>query len=123
MVSLCQKYKIDMDEVRTFQKVCDYVVDVCSFEIHASTSIACFGSRILIILYTLQFLWEDMPCAYLPFNPDSGESWYSEEELKVFRLSSKSHWDVPIEIDGRLLAAQPTPPGLTESKIEWKAQP
>jgi hypothetical protein len=54
-----------------------------------------------------------MPCAYLPFYPDSGESWYSEEELKIFRLSSKSHWDVPIEIDGEvvhLLAAHPTPP-------------
>jgi hypothetical protein len=54
-----------------------------------------------------------MPCGYLPFYPDSGESWYSEEELKVFRLSSKSHWDVPIEIDGEVvhfLAAHPTPP-------------
>jgi hypothetical protein len=54
-----------------------------------------------------------MPCAYLPFYPDSGESWYSEEELKAFRLSSKSHWDVPIEIDGEVvhfLAAHPTPP-------------
>jgi hypothetical protein len=54
-----------------------------------------------------------MPCAYLPFYPDSGESWYSEEELKVFRLSSKSHWDVPIQIDGEVvhfLAAHPTPP-------------
>jgi hypothetical protein len=83
--------------------------------IRVSSFIACFGSH---VLYTnpycpLQFLWEDMPCAYLPFYPDTGESWYSEEELKVFRLSSKSHWDVPIEIDGEVvhfLAAHPTPP-------------
>jgi hypothetical protein len=63
------------------------------------------------LYYCRQFLWEDMPCAYLPFYPDSGAS---EEELKAFRLSSKSHWDVPIEIDGEVvhfLAARPPPPG------------
>jgi hypothetical protein len=65
------------------------------------------------VSYSLQFLWEDMPCANLPFYPDSGESWYSDEELEAFRLSSKSHWDVPIEIDGEVvhfLVAHPTPP-------------
>jgi 3-phytase len=39
--------------------------------------------------------------------------WYSPAELDVFRLSSKSHWDVPIKVNGEtvhLLAAHPTSP-------------
>ncbi len=62
-----------------------------------------------------QFLWKDMPGALLPDDAATPEpnDWYSEEELAVFRLSSKSHWDVPIDIDGTLvhvLASHPTPP-------------
>jgi hypothetical protein len=61
------------------------------------------------------FLWKDMPTALLPDDPATPEpaDWYSAEELEVFRLSSKSHWDLPIEIGGRvvhLLASHPTPP-------------
>ncbi|MCU0492804.1 MAG: phytase [Chloroflexaceae bacterium] len=59
------------------------------------------------------FLWKDMPGALLPTLPDSGESWYSPEALNVFRLSSKSHWDLPIAIGDRtvhVLASHPTPP-------------
>ncbi|WP_163133959.1 choice-of-anchor J domain-containing protein [Agarivorans sp. Alg241-V36] len=59
------------------------------------------------------FLWKDMPDAMLPINPDTSEGWYSEEELEVFRLSSKSHWDVPIDVNGNIvhvLASHPTPP-------------
>jgi hypothetical protein len=61
------------------------------------------------------FLWADMPHALLPDDPATPEpaDWYSEEELAVFRLSSKSHWDVPIRVQGRvihLLASHPTPP-------------
>ncbi|MBW3663392.1 MAG: endonuclease/exonuclease/phosphatase family protein [Actinobacteria bacterium] len=61
------------------------------------------------------FLWRDMPGAVLPDDPDTPESadWYSPEELEVLRLSSKSHWDVPIRLHGRivhLLASHPTPP-------------
>ena len=58
------------------------------------------------------FLWKDMPGALLPKNED-GSSYYSEEALNVFRLSSKSHWDIPVWVNGRLihvLAAHPTPP-------------
>ena len=59
------------------------------------------------------FLWKDMPDAMLPIDPDTGESWYNEGDLEVFRLSSKSHWDVPILIDGKtvhFLTSHPTPP-------------
>ena len=61
------------------------------------------------------FLWKDMPGALLPNDPNTPEpaDWYSPEELDVFRLSSKSHWDVPIEIGGasvHFLVSHPTPP-------------
>jgi hypothetical protein len=60
-----------------------------------------------------EFLWKDMPGALLPVDPSTGESWYSPEELDVFRLSSKSHWDVEIEIGRKqvhFLVSHPTPP-------------
>ncbi|MCG8365866.1 MAG: endonuclease/exonuclease/phosphatase family protein [Pseudanabaenales cyanobacterium] len=61
------------------------------------------------------FLWKDMPGALLPDDPDTPEpnDWYSPEELELFRLSSKSHWDIPIQINGKVvhvLASHPTPP-------------
>jgi len=61
------------------------------------------------------FLWKDMPGALLPDNPATPEpaDWYSPEELVIFRLSSKSHWDVPIQIGGKVvhfLVSHPTPP-------------
>jgi len=61
------------------------------------------------------FLWKDMPGAMLPDDPSTPEpaDWYSDEELDVFRLSSKSHWDVPIEIGNAVvhfLVSHPTPP-------------
>jgi hypothetical protein len=61
------------------------------------------------------FLWKDMPGARLPDDPatPAPADWYSPEELAVFRLSSKSHWDVPIRV-GRdtihFLVSHPTPP-------------
>lgn len=61
-----------------------------------------------------KFLWKDMPGALLPTKPDTdGVLWYSPEALQRLRLSSKSHWDVPVEIEGRVvhcLASHPTPP-------------
>ncbi len=59
------------------------------------------------------FLWKDMPGALLPVDPNTDEAWYSDEELEVFRLSSKSHWDVPIVIGKKtvhFLVSHPTPP-------------
>ena len=62
-----------------------------------------------------KFLWKDMPGARLPDDPKTAApaDWYSPEELAVFRLSSKSHWDVPIEVGRRtvhFLVSHPTPP-------------
>jgi hypothetical protein len=61
------------------------------------------------------FLWKDMPGALLPDDPATSApaDWYSPAELDVFRLSSKSHWDVPIDIGPRtlhFLVSHPTPP-------------
>ncbi|RUO32271.1 endonuclease/exonuclease/phosphatase family protein [Aliidiomarina sedimenti] len=59
-----------------------------------------------------QFKWKDMP-DYLPTRTADGDDWYSEEAWQDFPLSSKSHWDLPIEVDGEtlhLLASHPTPP-------------
>lgn len=61
------------------------------------------------------FLWKDMPNALLPDNKNTKEKsdYYSDTARDVFRLSSKSHWDIPILIDHKrvhVLAAHPTPP-------------
>jgi 3-phytase len=61
------------------------------------------------------FLWKDMPGALLPDDPatPAPADWYSPEELAVFRLSSKSHWDVPVRIGRKVvhfLVSHPTPP-------------
>jgi hypothetical protein len=61
------------------------------------------------------FLWKDMPGALLPDDPATPEpaDWYSAEELAVLPLSSKSHWDIPIRINGEtvhFLVSHPTPP-------------
>jgi hypothetical protein len=61
------------------------------------------------------FKWKDMPGAMLPDDPNTPApaDWYSLAELDVFRLSSKSHWDVPIQIAQQVvhfLVSHPTPP-------------
>lgn len=57
---------------------------------------------------TFQLLkWSAMPGALIP------EPFYSPEEKAVLRLSSKSHWDVPIVVEGQrvhFLVSHPTPP-------------
>jgi glycerophosphoryl diester phosphodiesterase len=62
-----------------------------------------------------RFLWKDMPGARLPDDPATAApaDWYSPQELQVLRLSSKSHWDLPVSVGGavvHLLASHPTPP-------------
>lgn len=62
-----------------------------------------------------KFLWKDMPGALLPDNPNIAGTgdWYSPAELNAFRLSSKSHADVPVNINGTIvhaLVSHPTPP-------------
>jgi len=58
------------------------------------------------------FLWASLPEARRPLN-SNGSNFYPDEIWNQLRLSSKSHWDLVIEVDGRelhLLAYHPTPP-------------
>lgn len=60
-----------------------------------------------------KFLWKDMPDHCWPVIPETNEPYYSEEIKRIFRLSSKSHWDVPVQIGEQVihfLVSHPTPP-------------
>ncbi|MEM8666978.1 MAG: endonuclease/exonuclease/phosphatase family protein [Planctomycetota bacterium] len=60
-----------------------------------------------------EYLWKDLPNALRPVHPVTGESYYSDEAWQQFRLSSKNHVDVPIDLIGQtlhVLASHPTPP-------------
>lgn len=60
-----------------------------------------------------KFLWHTMPNAIKPKDPKTNENWYSDEEWQALRLSSKSHWDIPVTINNKVvhvLASHPTPP-------------
>ena len=63
------------------------------------------------------FLWKDMPNALQPGTGDKSvgnwKLYYSESVWNQLRLSSKSHWDVPIQVGDSVLhviASHPTPP-------------
>ena len=51
------------------------------------------------------FLWKDMPGNKLPDDPatPAPADWYSPAEQNVFRLSSKSHSDLPILVGGKVV--------------------
>lgn len=63
---------------------------------------------------TFQLLkWSAMPGARQPVDPATGQPWYPPDVWPQLRLSSKSHWDVPVATPYgvvRVLAAHPTPP-------------
>ncbi len=64
-----------------------------------------------------KFLWRDMPGAAWPDAraPGAQGAWYSDQAKATFRLSSKSHWDVPVSVGGttiHLLLSHPTPPSF-----------
>ena len=53
------------------------------------------------------FKWKDMPGNLIP------QPFYSPDEVDILRLSSKSHWDLPVRIEGKtvhFLVSHPTPP-------------
>lgn len=57
--------------------------------------------------------WIDMPAALIPDGTAGKPGYLSAEETARFRLSSKSHWDVPVRIGDRdihFLCSHPTPP-------------
>ncbi len=64
-----------------------------------------------------KFLWRDMPGAAWPDAPGPGGqgAWYSDQKKTILRLSSKSHWVVPVRVGAatlHLLLSHPTPPSF-----------
>ena len=76
-----------------------------------------------------KFLWKDMPDAAVPRAPGASKNYYSDEIMNKFRLSSKSHWDVPISIGDKtlhflaccLLYTSPSPRDRTRSRMPSSA--
>jgi hypothetical protein len=60
------------------------------------------------------FLWTDMPGNLLAdITGNAPTDWYTPTVAAQFPLSSKSHWDLPIDVNGEIvhvLASHPTPP-------------
>ena len=57
--------------------------------------------------------WAAMPDARRPKDPATGRWWYDDAVWPKLRLSSKSHWDVPVQTPGgtvHFLVSHPTPP-------------
>lgn len=57
--------------------------------------------------------WSTVPGAVNPIDPRSSRPWYAAAAWAQLRLSSKSHWDVPVQTPGGLvhfLVSHPTPP-------------
>lgn len=63
---------------------------------------------------TFQLLkWSALPGARQPVDPKTNTPWYPAETWAQLRLSSKSHWDVPVQTPSgvvHFLVSHPTPP-------------
>ena len=63
---------------------------------------------------TFQLLkWSAMPGARSPVDPKTGKDYYAPEAWSQLRLSSKSHWDLPVATpvgEIHFLVSHPTPP-------------
>ncbi len=60
-----------------------------------------------------KLLWRDVPNSLMPDGQDDKPDFLSPEAAKIFRVSSKSHWDVPVQLPWgtlHVLASHPTPP-------------
>lgn len=59
--------------------------------------------------------WHTLPGASRPLDPENGQPFWPDAVWQQLRLSSKSHWDVPVDTpNGRIhvLASHPTPPAF-----------
>ncbi len=57
--------------------------------------------------------WSTLPGAIRPLDPDTGKPFWNDAVWSQLRLSSKSHWDVPVRTPlgtVHVLASHPTPP-------------
>jgi endonuclease/exonuclease/phosphatase family metal-dependent hydrolase len=64
------------------------------------------------------------PRAPQPTVPQPGAPWFADDERALFRLSSKSHWDVPIKLPNgsvvHILCSHPTPPAFDGPELRNK---
>lgn len=63
--------------------------------------------------------WNQMPGALIPDGKSGKPDFLSPAEVDGFRLSSKSHWDVPVRVGDHeihLLCSHPTPPVFDKSE-------
>lgn len=60
--------------------------------------------------------WQTMPDAQVPVDPATEAPWYDDAEWAAFRVSSKTHMDVPVRLPNgtnvHILASHPTPPAF-----------
>lgn len=71
-----------------------------------------------------KLLWRKMPGHLMPDGGGGRPAWYTAEEAARLRLSSKSHWDVPIRIGDavvHVIAAHPTPP-VFDGPEDWNGR-
>ena len=69
-------------------------------------------------------LWKDMPGNLMPDGSPDRPNWYSADEIAALRLSHKSHWDVPVQINGKLLhvlCTHPTPQ-IYDGPEDWNGR-
>ena len=61
-----------------------------------------------------KLLWRDLPGNMIP------KSYYTAGQVDKLRLSSKSHWDVPITVENQtvhVLCSHPTPPTFDDGRL------
>jgi hypothetical protein len=69
--------------------------------------------------------WSGMPDARRPMSED-GTPWHDDEAWSAMRLSSKSHWDIPVKLPNgavvHFLCSHPTPPAFDGPEGRNKAR-
>ncbi|MDX2198900.1 MAG: endonuclease/exonuclease/phosphatase family protein [Phycisphaerae bacterium] len=72
-----------------------------------------------------KLLWREMPGNLMPDGSEGKPAFYSSEEAAALRLSSKSHWDVPVRVDEKtvvhVLMSHPTPP-VFDGPEDWNGR-
>lgn len=66
--------------------------------------------------------WSAMPGAIRPVDPRTGKSFYNDHVWSQLRLSSKSHWDVPVKTPAGVVHALVSHPDAASVRWPGKAQ-
>lgn len=71
-----------------------------------------------------KLLWRELPERLIPDGAGGRPAFYAPDEVAALRLSSKSHWDVPLRIGGavvHVIAAHPTP-AIFDGPEDWNGR-